>query len=87
MSVALERLRGDVVRGTRAPFRPLMTGILAAFAVSLPVGVALSIATPLPMAVTSMASGASHALATFAVAGREVRRIEETQASETEMEP
>lgn len=84
MAGALDTLRGDVVRGTRAPVRPLVSGMFAAFAVSLPLTVALSVATPLPLALTSMATGATHALATFAVAGRAVRRAEAAAGDEEE---
>ena len=73
MTGTLATLWSDVRRGVDAPLRPVMVGMLAAFAISLPVTVALNIAGLLTSGLLYALTGAVHALATFWVAGWMVR--------------
>ena len=66
-------LWNDLSRGIDAPLRILLIGMLAAFAISLPVTVAFNLLEMLPSALLYAFTGAVHAAATFYVAGRIMR--------------
>lgn len=64
----------DIRRGVDAPVRLLVIGMLAAFVISLPLTVALNLTGSVPATLIYMLTGAVHALATFCVAGWQLRK-------------
>ena len=64
----------DIRRGIDAPVRLLVIGMLAAFVISLPLSVALNLIGTVPATFAYMLTGAVHALATFFVAGWQLRK-------------
>lgn len=64
------RLFTDMQRGVDAPRRHLLKGMFAAFALSLPVTIALNLVADVPDALIYALTGAVHAVATFIIAGR-----------------
>lgn len=64
----------DIRRGVDAPVRLLVVGMLAAFVISLPLTVALNLTGSVPATLIYMLTGAVHALATFGVAGWQLRK-------------
>lgn len=65
----LKAMWDNVQRGTGASLRSLVTGMFAAFAISLPVTIILHLITASQSVVIYVITGAVHALATFCVAG------------------